>query len=312
MMSGASQQPGKSTFLPQPDQAAFWTSEIAGTLTVLRFNSDAILAGVNLRDISTLWQFLHYLIAQGNQFLHVSMSEGGLGHDSIGRIYSYFQNMGTGEYLNDARDYRQTTELVRQDVALQRFIRYLRDERIFVAGDIRGEIDINYLGLMLACDYRIACEDTVIINSGYPMGKNFGTATPWFLARLLGPDQALNILSRCERLSARRALKLGIFHQLTTTQSHAQETLNISQKLAAHGTERLLAAKQAIHAATISLESYFQTFGAGIDKMIIGNICCSHCGYNLTGNVSGRCPECGTLVEATQHNIWSQTCINPK
>ncbi len=26
---------------------------------------------------------------------------------------------------------------------------------------------------------------------------------------------------------------------------------------------------------------------------------CRHCGYNLTGNVSGRCPECGTL--AAQH-----------
>lgn len=25
--------------------------------------------------------------------------------------------------------------------------------------------------------------------------------------------------------------------------------------------------------------------------------CCRHCGYNLTGNVSGVCPECGTLTE---------------
>jgi len=24
--------------------------------------------------------------------------------------------------------------------------------------------------------------------------------------------------------------------------------------------------------------------------------CCQHCGYNLTGNVSGRCPECGSSV----------------
>ena len=23
---------------------------------------------------------------------------------------------------------------------------------------------------------------------------------------------------------------------------------------------------------------------------------CQHCGYNLTGNVSGRCPECGTTI----------------
>jgi len=25
--------------------------------------------------------------------------------------------------------------------------------------------------------------------------------------------------------------------------------------------------------------------------------CCSCCGYDLTGNVSGRCPECGTPIE---------------
>lgn len=25
---------------------------------------------------------------------------------------------------------------------------------------------------------------------------------------------------------------------------------------------------------------------------------CPHCGYNLTGNTSGRCPECGKSIEA--------------
>jgi hypothetical protein len=25
--------------------------------------------------------------------------------------------------------------------------------------------------------------------------------------------------------------------------------------------------------------------------------CCAICGYNLTGNVSGRCPECGTAID---------------
>ena len=25
--------------------------------------------------------------------------------------------------------------------------------------------------------------------------------------------------------------------------------------------------------------------------------CCQHCGYNLTGNVSGKCPECGQRIE---------------
>ncbi len=33
---------------------------------------------------------------------------------------------------------------------------------------------------------------------------------------------------------------------------------------------------------------------------------CRKCGYNLTGNVSGRCPECGAVVPAgTIQRVWS-------
>ena len=28
--------------------------------------------------------------------------------------------------------------------------------------------------------------------------------------------------------------------------------------------------------------------------------CCSTCGYDLTGNVSGKCPECGTALSGGQ------------
>ncbi|MCH8805988.1 MAG: hypothetical protein IH986_07860 [Planctomycetes bacterium] len=28
--------------------------------------------------------------------------------------------------------------------------------------------------------------------------------------------------------------------------------------------------------------------------------CCRQCGYNLTGNVSGRCPECGSDVRSAR------------
>ncbi len=29
---------------------------------------------------------------------------------------------------------------------------------------------------------------------------------------------------------------------------------------------------------------------------------CNHCGYNLTGNVSGVCPECGTALPGSAEN----------
>ncbi len=30
--------------------------------------------------------------------------------------------------------------------------------------------------------------------------------------------------------------------------------------------------------------------------------CCQHCGYNLTGNVSGTCPECGATLEREEES----------
>lgn len=31
--------------------------------------------------------------------------------------------------------------------------------------------------------------------------------------------------------------------------------------------------------------------------------CCARCGYDLTGNVSGRCPECGTTRESSESGV---------
>ena len=36
------------------------------------------------------------------------------------------------------------------------------------------------------------------------------------------------------------------------------------------------------------------------DARLPGPGCCKRCGYNLTGNVSGRCPECGTVISDEQ------------
>jgi hypothetical protein len=35
------------------------------------------------------------------------------------------------------------------------------------------------------------------------------------------------------------------------------------------------------------------------DRRRVGPGQCRHCGYDLTGNVSGRCPECGAAVRST-------------
>ncbi len=35
--------------------------------------------------------------------------------------------------------------------------------------------------------------------------------------------------------------------------------------------------------------------------------CCVACGYNLTGNMSGRCPECGETAPPTKQPVGAET-----
>lgn len=37
---------------------------------------------------------------------------------------------------------------------------------------------------------------------------------------------------------------------------------------------------------------------------------CEHCGYDLTGNVSGRCPECGTPIASPQDSLEKNAQVN--
>lgn len=43
-------------------------------------------------------------------------------------------------------------------------------------------------------------------------------------------------------------------------------------------------------------------FGRRFPKHWVGSLVCRECGYNLAGNVSGICPECGRSIHTDVHN----------
>ena len=49
--------------------------------------------------------------------------------------------------------------------------------------------------------------------------------------------------------------------------------------------------------AVVGVVSYFVTWKRGEAKERARQGRCLKCGYDLTGNISGVCPECGTAVE---------------
>ncbi|MCG3128230.1 MAG: hypothetical protein CHACPFDD_03107 [Phycisphaerae bacterium] len=271
----------------------FWSTEVAGSVTILRFNPGSICAGIDLQRVATLWEFFDELVAGPHRVLHISFASSELSHETLVRLAEYFRSVSADDDSASACDSRARTELAREDIAMQRYIRYLRDSRLFVVGSYQGEIDIHFLGLLLACDFRIAAESTVIVNRGHPLGVSPATAVPWFLVRTIGASLALDVLLESDNLPVHRAHELGLIHRITKPNSHEPDALAITQALAAKGTAHLLRLKRAMTASSAPLEKYLQVEGAGFQDLPVGTPTCARCGYNLTGNVSGSCPECG-------------------
>ncbi|MCC6681414.1 MAG: hypothetical protein IT445_10985 [Phycisphaeraceae bacterium] len=262
----------------------------------MRFHDGGLGSGTDLRRTRTLWRFFENLLASPPAVLRISFPSDGLGHGVLVRLGHYFHELAHDEWAHQIPSGRAQTELLCEDIALARYMTYVRDRRLFVVGDVRGEIDINLLGLLLVCDYRIGTRDTVIVNRANPLGTNFGTAAPGLLSSIAGPDRALDFLLHQELLGARRAMRLGIFHRLTRMQSHEQDAAAMATRLSARGSASLLALKSAMVAAAPPLDTHLEAMGGAGFNRIPAPPRCEACNYDLTGNLSGWCPECGRVI----------------
>ena len=83
---------------------------------------------------------------------------------------------------------RAEIEVARAENAHGHFVEVIRSIDSFVITALSGECDFSYFGQALACDYRIATEDTVFVNRLFKSGTMPGVL-PWFLSPFSRPRQ---------------------------------------------------------------------------------------------------------------------------
>ncbi len=291
MITGARPSPRDSR--RTPECSTFWSADSVLEVTTLRFHDGGLGSGTDPRRTRSLWEFFESLLARPPTVLRISFPSGGLSHDTLVGLWQYFRELARDDASHRLPTGRARDELHREDIALARYMTYVRDDRLFVVGDVRGQLDINLLGLLLVCDYRIAERGSEIVKAANPLGAKAGAAAPFLLCSIAGPSRALPLLLDDAPLSARSALRHGIFHRLTPAESHERDTAAIATQLSAKGPAYLRALKNAVVTAAPPLRSYLErNDGAGFRRVPPAPKC-RVCGYDLTGNLSGRCPECG-------------------
>jgi len=105
------------------------------------------------------------------------------------------------------------------------------------------------LGLALAADLRIASEAAVFRSAFLTAGLSGDFGTSWSLTHLLGEARARELMLLNDKVTAQRALEIGLVSRLVPAADFADATEQLAQRLAGSAPLALRAMKQNLREA---------------------------------------------------------------
>lgn len=140
-------------------------------------------------------------------------------------------------------------QALREENACRRFVLEARRCESFILCALQGPIALPYLGMALACDYRLAADDTVFVNQCLERGMPPGAALPWMLCRFVGLGRATELLLDREQLGAHDAHALGLVNRVVPAGHLDRRTVAYAEWLASRPPAGLAVLKQSLGAA---------------------------------------------------------------
>jgi enoyl-CoA hydratase/carnithine racemase len=134
-----------------------------------------------------------------------------------------------GKHFTAGADLKYGYELLTNEARLAEAIEFLESWQILTRKMLAhpGIIIVGYHGWVigggfehtLACDYRIAAEDTRIMLPELGVGLFFSNASTKILPRIIGEGRAKELMIMGKELSAEEAFKIGLVNQVCPTPS---------------------------------------------------------------------------------------------
>jgi 2-(1,2-epoxy-1,2-dihydrophenyl)acetyl-CoA isomerase len=113
-----------------------------------------------------------------------------------------------------------------------RIIRAIRRLNAPVIAGVHGAAAGGAVGLALACDFVIASEDVSFVPAYTKLGTSPDGGTTWSVARLLGPQRALECLIWGEPLNSPTAKEMGLVFRVVPKDALASEVDTLARRIA--------------------------------------------------------------------------------
>lgn len=235
------------------EQSKLFSREEIGDIAILSFCGRARdLLGTNLAVIDQLWRFFGEQERHPSKAIVLHMPASALGPVSIDKMLAglpFDGQVGGPASLNE-------TDFARGMNAMQHFIKAVRRTEAFVVAVLEGCMVLPLFGPPLACDFRMASADFILVNRMADYGIVPLGGLPWFLARHVGRKLACDLVRRTTGVDAKEAMKLGLVDEVVPQNELLAAAVALAHDFARRPYGNRLAIKQANIAADDSLEAH--------------------------------------------------------
>ena len=227
----------------------FFLVEKSGDVVILRSHGNAFSFATDLNHNETLLSFFDDLSQLNSVKVIV--------------IISSHNRTGSEEYLHFAQ--RLKTCDWEREVLLKRFCNTINQlilkivdlDKIVIHAN-SGSVISLLLNLSLACDYRIAADNTVYQNPYLEVDLLPIGGGPFFLSRRLGLSKAYEVLLNQRDIPAIEAMKLGIVDKVVPEQKLEELTLKFAQWFSRKPAHSLAGIKKLLNYSLLGLKEYLE------------------------------------------------------
>ena len=248
---------------PNPPQ--LFAVENQGEFMVLRFGRHLAEHMTDLSETERLWEFFKGDGTGSRKVLLLTAATDSLSPTSLDAFWEHVCCKHAEEGRLRAAS-SVNLGVVREEHAFKHFVEGVRQSDSFIIATMRGECDFSFLGMALACDYRIASDDAIFVNRLFRSKATAGVL-PWFLSRFLGHAEAADILLEGRSLTASEAFDLRLVNKLVPADRLEQIAMDTARRFSGIPAPALRALKRGLVASTEGLMSYLEQIGAGFQRV---------------------------------------------
>lgn len=214
----------------------FTSKEQDGILTVEFVGTAQEVLGMNLNAIEQIRELLANQKENPSKAIVFTIDPGILSPENMDKIladHGLYPVGSRSEESSDTSTHFEMGDFILEMNSAKTLIQDLRAIDAFVIVALDGEMPLALFGTALACDFRIATEDFMLVNRIPQTGFTPLAGLPWFLTRILGRAKAWDVLINSETISACEALRLGLIDQTANKDRLKQDAFLIAEKVAA-------------------------------------------------------------------------------